>query len=354
MARSVITIPVSGTTVFDPNAPVLVPSAPTLQSVTPGNGENALSWSASPGATAYNVFFSTSPGVTTGSTEIGLGDVTSFTHTGLVNGTEYYYRIQAVGSGGGESALSNELSGTPTAAAFDNNFSQDLNGVDQAGVIPASSYPEIEFDRTDSFTYSFWVKWNALSGNQQIWDQRVGSNGSGLYFYKASNNTIRMEFEDSGGALLSANTIAVVPVDQWVHIVYTYDGSSANTGISIYLDSASQALSRSGGPLAASVTYGINLFVGVTSVSDTAPSVRYLDALIDEFSVWDKELDQTEVDELYNSGIPADLTDHSASANLVKWWRMGDATDTALVSFDQINNADITWLNAPTYSSDVP
>lgn len=354
MARSVITVPVAGTTVFDPNAPVISPPAPTLLNVIAGDQQNSLTWSSSTGALSYNVYFQTVPGVTTASTKITLGNVTSFNHTGLVNGTTYYYRVEAIGSGGGASALSNELSATPTPGAFVNNFSQELNGVDQCGVIASTNYPDFEFQRDEAFTYSFWVFFNGTAGNQQFWDQRIGSGGAGIYISKESNNTASIVFEDDSGNAISAQTIASLTGSQWINVIFTYDGSSDSSGFRIYFNSANQALTLSGGPLTNSTTYGINTFVGSASVNDTSPSVRYLDALIDEVSIFNKALNQTEVDELYNSGTPIDLSQHSAVANLVSWWRMGDAGDTPLIAFDQIGNADITWLNSPTYSSSTP
>jgi hypothetical protein len=45
---------------------------------------------------------------------------------------------------------------------------------------------------------------------------------------------------------------------------------------------------------------------------------------LDEVSIWNKTLSPAEVANIYNSGSPADLAQHSAAANLVGWWRMGD------------------------------
>jgi len=96
-----------------------VPSAPTLTSATAGNGQVALAWSApaSNGGSAisgYRVYRGTSSGAETLLTTLGV--VTSYTNTGLSNGSTYYYRVSALNSVG-EGALSNELSATPVAAA---------------------------------------------------------------------------------------------------------------------------------------------------------------------------------------------------------------------------------------------
>ena len=96
-----------------------VPGAPTGLGATPGNTTATLSWTApsSNGGstiTGYDVYEGTTPGgesttPVNGTTLIGA---TSYTVTGLTNGTNYYYKVSAV-NGVGESAKSAEMFATP-------------------------------------------------------------------------------------------------------------------------------------------------------------------------------------------------------------------------------------------------
>ena len=92
-----------------------VPSAPTGLTATAGNSSVALSWTASSGATSYNVYRGTvSGGESTTPIASGIA-ATSYSDTGVTNGTKYYYKVAAVNAGG-TSGLSAEASATPEPA----------------------------------------------------------------------------------------------------------------------------------------------------------------------------------------------------------------------------------------------
>lgn len=88
------------------------PAAPTNLAATAGNAQVALSWTASTGATSYNVYRGTSAGGEN-ATAIATGiSSTSYTDSSLTNGTAYYYKVTAVNSYG-TSSNSNEANATP-------------------------------------------------------------------------------------------------------------------------------------------------------------------------------------------------------------------------------------------------
>jgi len=90
------------------------PSVPAAISATPGDSQVALSWSASSGATSYKVKRATVSGGPY--TTIATPTSTSYTNSGLTNGTTYYYVVSAVNSAG-ESGNSSQVSATPQAPA---------------------------------------------------------------------------------------------------------------------------------------------------------------------------------------------------------------------------------------------
>ena len=96
----------------------LEPSAPLDLSTMPGSGQVTLSWvtPADNGGfaiTNYSIYMGTSPGAET--LLATIGNVTTYTATGLINGHVYYFKVCAINSAG-DGALTAEIMTTPTLA----------------------------------------------------------------------------------------------------------------------------------------------------------------------------------------------------------------------------------------------
>jgi fibronectin type 3 domain-containing protein len=159
------------------------PPAPTGLTATAGNAQVSLSWNASSGATSYNVKRST---VTGGPyTTIATGvTATSYTNTGLTNGTTYYYVVSAVNTVG-ESPNSTQVSATPTAGGGSCN---------SASISPSSRFLSSS-GGTSTFTVSnpspSGCTWTATPNVSWITITSGGSGtGSGtVTYFVAQNNT---------------------------------------------------------------------------------------------------------------------------------------------------------------------
>ena len=89
-------------------------STPKGLTARPQDQKSLLSWigSGNTSLSGYKIF-----GGTTANPTVLIGTVssstTTFTHSGLTNGTKYYYRIKAFDSNGNESSFSSEIDNTP-------------------------------------------------------------------------------------------------------------------------------------------------------------------------------------------------------------------------------------------------
>jgi len=98
---------------------------PSTTVATAGDRQVAISWDTVSTATSYNIYWSTSPDVTTSDSLIS-GVTTPYNHTELTNGTTYYYVVTAENICG-ESGLSNETFGTPVG---DGSYSVSISPAD--------------------------------------------------------------------------------------------------------------------------------------------------------------------------------------------------------------------------------
>lgn len=105
------------------------PPAPTILSATVASGSVTLTWSASGGATSYNVKRATVSGGPYAS--VGTTSATTWTNSGLTNGLTYYYVVSATNSAG-TSGNSAEVFATPIVPpVFTSSATASPNPVEQ-------------------------------------------------------------------------------------------------------------------------------------------------------------------------------------------------------------------------------
>lgn len=198
----------SSTVSATPNPPPpSVPTAPAGVTANAGDGQVQVSWAAVSGATSYNVYYSSSPAVTTASGTKVAGAVSGSNITGLTNGTAYYFIVTAVNISG-ESAASTTVSATPLAApggviatAGDNQVQLNWNAV-----TGATSY-NIYYSTASGVTATNGIKVaNAASGDF------ITSLDDGKTYY-----FVVTEVSASGESAVSAevNATPVSPAGTW-------------------------------------------------------------------------------------------------------------------------------------------
>lgn len=107
-------VQVSATTLPTVPSPT-APAAPTGVTAVGGATQATIAWPAVPGAASYNVYWSTTSGVTRANGTKVAGVSSPYVKTGLSAGTTYYFIVTAA-NGVGESAASTQVSATTSAA----------------------------------------------------------------------------------------------------------------------------------------------------------------------------------------------------------------------------------------------
>jgi hypothetical protein len=197
------------------------------------------------------------------------------------------------------------------------------------------------FERTDSFSISFWLRLISLA-NQQMFindkaDSGTNTRGWAIRQFTAASGVLQFELVSSAASALKlATTNPVLATNVWNHIVCTYNGTSTVAGMLIYVNAVSQALTTVQNNLTTTIIPNIQFNVGA---ANNASGVT--NGYIDEVSVWNTVLTPTQITNIYNAGLPSDLTGFS---NLVNWYRMGE-TDTWPVLNDSKSGQLLTMQN---------
>ena len=98
--------------------------------------------------------------------------------------------------------------------------------------------------------------------------------------------------------------------DIWYHVLVTYESQVAKMYINgVEEDSLTTSFASLG-------TNSQEVIIGATTPSGTA---NYSGSL-QNISIWNVAMNQSEIDEIYNLGTPTDLNNHSQVANGIAWW----------------------------------
>jgi hypothetical protein len=181
-----------------------------------------------------------------------------------------------------------------------------------------------DFLGTSDFTISLWIRPDTVSANNYIIGQSTDDN---TRWYIRVNTLANVQmFRKSGGTTFNLQGGAVV-LNKWNHIVITED----RDGSAIAYLNGVQVQSASGN--SHDLTTTGNLRIGSFELFGA-----YFDGTIDDVGIFNTALTSDQVIELYNQGVPSNLSTHSANANLTGYWKMGDGTlDEAPLIADQTN-----------------
>ncbi len=133
------------------------PNAPTNLIASASSAAISLTWTAATGATTYNVYRGTASGGESATAIATAVSTSSYTNTGLTNGTTYYYKVAAVNSYG-TSSMSNESFAAPVATSS----TVEISGGSAAAV--GSWLADTDYSGGGTDTWANAVATNLLTG----------------------------------------------------------------------------------------------------------------------------------------------------------------------------------------------
>jgi hypothetical protein len=223
-------------------------------------------------------------------------------------------------------------SGTPP---FSNTKSILLDGVDD--YVNCGN----AFTSLTAFSVSAWVKTDdktADNASFRGWFSTGGWNTVGNFKIAIrANNGYASVWEGGSERIVGTSDISD---NNWYNVVLTKTSSD----ITLFVNGIQQAT------VSNSDTWSFNnIYIGASGQSTNITTAGMWNGSIDEVSVFNTELSQSEVTAIYGGGTPSSLSSYSS---LVSWWRFEGTGTTATDSGSGGNNGTLT--NGATRSTDVP
>ena len=177
-----------------------------------------------------------------------------------------------------------------------------------------------------SFSVSAWMKSSNQNNYAVALSKNNGSNGFSMQMRKVGN---KFAFNLNDGSWSAAEfTVSQIDNDEWYHVVGTFDGST----IKIYVNGASGTSNSSSTPISTSASF----FIGKETNGNN------FNGQISNVSIFNEDLSQDDVLNLYNNGVPQNLNNFRITP--IAWWPMDEHSSyydgTDWVVRDLINGND--------------
>jgi len=213
---------------------------------------------------------------------------------------------------------------------FVNELSLVFNGIDEY-----VGFGNVHgFNWTDTFSISFWAKTTTTSNGGTICGKQLAAGilrGYRIVMRGSDTDQIRISFQhnDSSQAITCSYDVGTLNDGDWHHCVFTNDGTGSS-GMNFYIDSVlsdrtiwEDTLVDTIVEPTAGFAFGARYTIGVGAQN-------FWSGQLDQVTVWNIELTQTNITDLFNSGVPCDPRVPGISG-LVSYYRCGD-DDTDQIS----------------------
>jgi hypothetical protein len=207
-----------------------------------------------------------------------------------------------------------------------------------------------ELNGTTKATWSYWVK--PTLGSTMVLSRVSNTTSTSAFvymFYLFSNGEIGAAIGDTTKRARTGSNVLTDNV--WSHILVCYDGTLSNgSKTKIFINGEDKTDSDS-----TTATSLINANYPLSIGRRDQTPTYYYDGFMDELAMWSSTdfRNQSDVDTIFNGGIPTNLNDNGLTAP-TSWWRCGDGDASPTITDNGTSNYDLTMQNFSTFSTDVP
>lgn len=170
------------------------------------------------------------------------------------------------------------------------------------------------FSRNQPFSISLWIQTPEVKPRAVVlhrsraWTD-AGSRGYQLLIEEGKLSASLIHFWP--GNAIRIKTVHALPIDKWVHVGFTYDGSSKATGLKIYVD----------GKIAEAQVVRDHLYKNITggggnniAIGERFRDIGFKNGLVDEVKVFNRELTPVEFQALFAPSVAKSIQEQLQTA----------------------------------------
>ncbi|WP_298536317.1 LamG-like jellyroll fold domain-containing protein [uncultured Algibacter sp.] len=210
-----------------------------------------------------------------------------------------------------------------------------FDGVDDVVVIPASE----SLDITGDITVELWAVQTVFNSENTVVCKGAQEEPT-VFSMRFSGATLNCAFQDTAGANIDLGGPSFEDF-QWHHYVYVRKGNQHT----IYADGFNFGWVPFTNPPASSA--GLPLTIGAQYDNQNKDYVNYFGGQIDEVSVYNRALSETEIQSIYNAGAngkceaPLNIEDDSFVENTIKFYP-NPVIDTLIINFNKLGSFNVS------------
>lgn len=195
---------------------------------------------------------------------------------------------------------------------------------------------------TADFSISFWAY--VPEGTSQNFISKFEDSDNRWFITTQGSDKLQFLSNVSGSTTMSNSYSGdAVPENEWFHGVITCDRSDTSAGLTVYVNAVAGTANAAD---ATTLSNSGNLHFGRQNSSYIGANSKMTDV-----AIWNVALNLANVQAIYNSGKPTDLTfdsgNYDNSSALQGYWRMGNG------SFDDKANGVIHDQHAPGFGAEI-